>query len=49
MVDLAGGNFVDVLLEAPKDNALVLFEARRYSRLALDLAREARARSRPRW
>jgi hypothetical protein len=34
--------FVDVLLEAPKHNALVLFEARRYSRLALDLAREAR-------
>jgi DNA-binding MurR/RpiR family transcriptional regulator len=42
LVDLAGGNFADVLLEAPKDQALVLFEARRYSRLALDLAREAR-------
>jgi DNA-binding MurR/RpiR family transcriptional regulator len=42
LVDLAGGNFVDVLLEAPKDNALVLFEARRYSRLALDLAQEAK-------
>lgn len=42
LVDLAGGNFVDVLLETPEDNALVLFEARRYSRLALDLAREAK-------
>jgi DNA-binding MurR/RpiR family transcriptional regulator len=42
LVDLAGGNFADVLLEAPRDQALVLFEARRYSRLALDLAREAR-------
>jgi DNA-binding MurR/RpiR family transcriptional regulator len=43
LVDLAGGNFVDVLLEAPKDNALILFEARRYSRLALDLAEAAKA------
>ena len=42
LVDLAGGNFVDVLLEAPRDSALVLFEARRYSRLAMDLAEEAR-------
>jgi DNA-binding MurR/RpiR family transcriptional regulator len=42
LVDLAGGNFVDVLLEAPKDNALILFEARRYSRLALDLAQAAK-------
>jgi DNA-binding MurR/RpiR family transcriptional regulator len=42
LVDLAGGNFVDVLLEAPRDSALVLFEARRYSRLAMDLAAEAR-------
>src|SRR5690349_2491339 len=40
LVDLAGGNFVDVLLETPKDSALVLFEARRYSRLAMDLAEE---------
>jgi DNA-binding MurR/RpiR family transcriptional regulator len=42
LVDLAGGNFVDVLLEAPKNSALILFEARRYSRLALDLAQAAK-------
>jgi len=42
VVDLAGGNFCDVLLEAPKSCALVMFEARRYSRLALKLATEAR-------
>jgi DNA-binding MurR/RpiR family transcriptional regulator len=41
LVDLAGGNFADVLLEK-QDSALMLFEARRYSRLALDLAREAK-------
>src|SRR5688500_15094057 len=38
LVDLAGGNFIDVLLESGRDSALVLFESRRYSRLALKLA-----------
>jgi DNA-binding MurR/RpiR family transcriptional regulator len=42
LVDLAGGNFSDVLLETPKQCALVMFEGRRYSRLALKLATEAR-------
>jgi DNA-binding MurR/RpiR family transcriptional regulator len=43
LVDLAGGTFTDVLLAAaPRQNALVMFEARRYSRLALELARAAR-------
>jgi len=43
LVDLAGGNFSDVLLSASaKQSALVMFEARRYSRLALELARAAR-------
>ena len=42
LVDLAGGNFSDVLLETPKQCALVMFEGRRYSQLALKLATEAR-------
>ena len=43
IVDLAGGNFTDVLLAGnPRQNALVMFEARRYSRLAPELARAAR-------
>lgn len=42
VVDLAGGNFSDVLLENPKTCAIVMFEARRYSQLALKLATEAR-------
>jgi DNA-binding MurR/RpiR family transcriptional regulator len=42
LVDLAGGNFIDVLLEASRDSALILFESRRYSRLALQLARDAK-------
>ena len=42
VVDLAAGNFADVLLTAPKEASLVLFEARRYSRLALLLAGEAK-------
>ncbi len=41
-VDLAGGNFAEVLLTPPKQAALVLFEARRYSRLAALLAKEAK-------
>src|SRR5262249_52088207 len=42
LVDLAGGNFAEILLLPPKQTSLVLFEARRYSRLALLLASEAR-------
>jgi DNA-binding MurR/RpiR family transcriptional regulator len=42
LVDLAAGNFADVLLSDPQKCALVVFEARRYSRLALLLSREAR-------
>lgn len=42
LADLAGGNFIDVLLEAVRDSALLIFESRRYSRLALQLAREAK-------
>ena len=41
-VDLAGGNFAEVLLAPPKQTSLVLYEARRYSRLALLLASEAK-------
>ena len=41
VLDLAGGSFAE-LLAREGDAALVLFEARRYSRLALDLARAAR-------
>jgi DNA-binding MurR/RpiR family transcriptional regulator len=42
VVDLAAGNFAEVLLSAPKQACLILFEARRYSRLALLLASEAK-------
>nr|WP_313372424.1 MurR/RpiR family transcriptional regulator [Brucella intermedia] len=42
IVDIAGGNFNEVLLSAPESTALVLFEARRYSRQTLVLAQEAR-------
>jgi len=42
LADVAGGNFSEILLSPPKSTTLVLFEARRYSRLALQLAREAR-------
>lgn len=41
VLDLAGGNFVEVLATDPADTCLVIFEARRYSRLAQVLAREA--------
>ena len=41
LLDLAGGSFAE-LLAREGDAALVLFEARRYSRLALELARAAR-------
>jgi DNA-binding MurR/RpiR family transcriptional regulator len=44
LVDLAGGNFTEVLLDCPGETkpALVIFEARRYSRMAKLLAREAK-------
>lgn len=44
LLDLAGGNFAEVLLDRPGDAkpALVIFEARRYSRMAKLLAREAK-------
>lgn len=45
-VDLSTGNFAEVLAEseAPEETCLAIFEARRYARQALVLAREARAR-----
>lgn len=42
LLDLAGGNFSDLLLSDPKKSGLILIEARRYSRLALVLATEAK-------
>lgn len=47
LVDLSGGNFSDVLASDNKDAALVIFEARRYSRLAPLLAQEAKAEGIP--
>jgi DNA-binding MurR/RpiR family transcriptional regulator len=43
LVDLSDGNFASVLARETKGTALVIFEARRYSRLARDLATEAEA------
>ncbi|UGX89172.1 MurR/RpiR family transcriptional regulator [Phyllobacterium meliloti] len=43
LADVAGGNFHEILMEPPKSSCLVLFEARRYSQLAISLAREARS------
>jgi len=43
LLDLAGGNFAQLLLRDNADATLVIFEARRYSRLARDLAIEAKA------
>ncbi|MCX7339518.1 MAG: MurR/RpiR family transcriptional regulator [Hyphomicrobiales bacterium] len=43
LVDLSGGNFSDVLLSDAAHTSLVIFEARRYSRLAKVLALEAKA------
>ncbi|ETD89863.1 MurR/RpiR family transcriptional regulator [Rhodobacter capsulatus] len=45
-VDLSAGNFAEVLAEtdAPEDTCLAIFEARRYARQALVLARAAQAR-----
>lgn len=43
LLDLAGGNFAQVLARDDNDAALVIFEARRYSKLAPDLAAAAKA------
>jgi DNA-binding MurR/RpiR family transcriptional regulator len=43
LLDLASGNFADVLATENADTALVIFEARRYSRHAMLLASEAKA------
>lgn len=42
LADVAGGHFAEVLLSAPDETSLVLFDGRRYSRLARDLALAAR-------
>jgi DNA-binding MurR/RpiR family transcriptional regulator len=42
LVDLAAGNFAELLAAPHGQSTLVIFEARRYSRLAIVLAREAR-------
>jgi DNA-binding MurR/RpiR family transcriptional regulator len=41
LLDLAGGNFAELLLSDRRNACLLLFEARRYSRLAKLLARKA--------
>lgn len=43
LLDLADGNFAQLLARDQADSALVIFEARRYSRLARDLAVAAKA------
>jgi DNA-binding MurR/RpiR family transcriptional regulator len=43
LLDVAGGNFAEVLAMGDTDAALVIFEARRYSRHARMLARDAKA------
>lgn len=43
LVDGAAGHYADVLLSAPEDTALVVFEARRYSQHALELCQQAQA------
>ena len=42
LLDLAAGNFSDVLLDDRSGRCLVMFEARRYSRMAQLLARDAK-------
>lgn len=42
LIDLAGGNFSELLLSDQTEACLILFEARRYSRMARLLAKEAR-------
>lgn len=43
LLDLASGNFADLLAAEEDDTALVIFEARRYSRNAMLLAKEAKS------
>jgi DNA-binding MurR/RpiR family transcriptional regulator len=43
LLDLAGGNFAELLVSGGKDSCLVIFEARRYSRMAKLLAADAKA------
>jgi DNA-binding MurR/RpiR family transcriptional regulator len=43
LIDLASGNFAELLAADTNDVALVIFEARRYSRVALLLCQEAMA------
>jgi len=47
LADLSGANFAEVLLDDPTQTCLVLIEARRYSRLARNLAEQAQARGIP--
>jgi DNA-binding MurR/RpiR family transcriptional regulator len=47
LLDVASGNFAEVLAMADSDAALVIFEARRYSRHAQLLAQEAKANGIP--
>ncbi|WP_248920011.1 MurR/RpiR family transcriptional regulator [Pseudomonas entomophila] len=47
LVDGSAGHFGEVLLGRPEQCALVVFEARRYSRHALQLCQKARARGIP--
>lgn len=46
LLDLAGGNFAEIL-GTQDDACLILFEARRYSRMAKMLAQEAQKRGKP--
>ena len=43
LADISGNTFADVLLSDPRQTALVLIDARRYSRLTQDLAARAKA------
>ena len=47
VADLSGGNFADILLDDPDHCALVLIDARRYSRHTQQLAAAARTRGMP--
>jgi DNA-binding MurR/RpiR family transcriptional regulator len=42
LIDLAGGNFAELLASGDNQSCLVIFEARRYSRMSRVLAQEAR-------
>ncbi|WP_439632294.1 MurR/RpiR family transcriptional regulator [Shinella sp.] len=42
LADISGGNFSEILLNPPKSTCLVIFEARRYSRLNRLLVQEAK-------